>query len=178
MTRPTPRRRSTPLHRTLAVLAWLAVLAQVVGVPIHLAADEHYFTGQDGAHVHFGAFGHGEQHAAHHSPRRDRDRDHDHDHDHEAARESTPFVPSGCENDSSLPPHSALDHLIDTDLRRELEPSVPAPQESLHARIEGSRFELAPRPERRVAHWPPAPPPRGPQPRRPEQSRAPPIDLV
>ncbi|MBL8842138.1 MAG: hypothetical protein JNL90_11500 [Planctomycetes bacterium] len=172
MTRSPPRRRRTPLRCTLAVLAWLAVVAQVVGLPIHLAADEHYHSDHGGDHVHYGAFGHGEHHAS-----RDA-RTHDHPHGHDATRDALPAAPTGCDDESRLPPHSALDHLIDSHVRRDHEASVPTLDVAPVALPAAAADELAPQRASFVARCPPAPPPRSPPPRRPEQSRAPPADLV
>lgn len=139
--------------RSFAVLAWLALFAQAVGLPIHLAADEHFHDGHRGDHVHFGALGHGAHHAARHE------------------------VPQqgGCDDESELPPHSALDHLIDTIAPRHAArvalPAVDA--------IEAAPLALPePRHAMPLAVVANAPPPSKPPPRRPEQSRAPPALLV
>ena len=139
--------------RSFAVLAWLALFAQAVGLPIHLAADEHFHDGHRGDHVHFGALGHG----AHH-----------------AARHETPQK-SGCDDESELPPHSALDHLIDSIAPRHAA-RVTLPTADA---VEATPLAL-PEPRRAIAIAvvAPAPPPSKPPPRRPEQSRAPPALLV
>lgn len=174
MTRSTPRRRRTPLRCTLAVLAWLAVVAQVVGLPIHLAADEHYHSDHGADHVHYGAFGH----SAHHSERHASRHAHDAPPEHDAPRDARPAAPTGCDDESRLPPHSALDHLIDSHVRRDHEASVPTLDVAPLALPAVAAFDFAPRLASFVSRCPPAPPPRGPPPRRPEQSRAPPADLV
>lgn len=139
--------------RSFAVLAWLALFAQAVGLPIHLAADEHFHDGHRGDHVHFGALGHGAHHAARHQ------------------------VPqkSGCDDESELPRHSALDHLIDTIApRHAARVALPAADA-----VEAAPFALPPtRPVTTLAVVADAPPPSKPPPRRPEQSRAPPALLV
>lgn len=153
--------------RFFAVLAWLALFAQAVGLPIHLAADEHFHDGHRGDHVHFGALGHGAHHAARHRAEHD-DGDHDAPHQRAPAR-------GGCDDESELPPHSALDHLIDTIApRHSARVALPA--------AEAIAVATTPLPEPRhviaLAVVASAPPPSKPPPRRPEQSRAPPALLV
>jgi len=146
--------------RCLAVLAWLALFAQAVGIPIHLAADEHYHDGHHGDHVHFGALGHDEHHAARH---RDDGGDH-------GSR-----TPGGCNDESDVPPHSARDHLIDTVAPRHAARVVlPA----IDAIAVATTTQPQPRCTITLAVVADAPPPAKPPPRRPEQSRAPPALLV
>jgi hypothetical protein len=138
--------------RCFAVLAWLALFAQAVGIPIHLAADEHFHDGHQGDHVHFGAIGHG---------------------DHHAARHRAPD--GGCDDESELPPHSAQDHLIDSIApRHSARIALPAVDAIAAAPI------ALPEPRRVTTLLVVAtdPAPSKPPPRRPEQSRAPPTLLV
>ncbi|MBM4014236.1 MAG: hypothetical protein FJ293_04635 [Planctomycetes bacterium] len=180
-TRSQPLRLHTRLGRVLALFAWLAVTAQAVGVPIHLAVEEHSTHGRHSHHVHFGRFGH------HGHPHR-----HDGEHAH-ADAVSAPAHAGGqrdggdpgarpphdapCQREDipALPPHSALDHLIDTVAPRTsssatadacIAPTmrpITLPPLSLLGELARARDRVAP--ER-------------PPPRRPEQSRAPPSLLV
>ncbi len=163
MRHPTPLPRScTRLGRVLALLAWFALAAQAVGVPIHLAVEEHAGHGHHEPHdhhVHFGRFGHHDHH-------------HHHQHHHPNDEPAAPFD-APCQRDDAppLPPHSALDHLIDTIASRANATTLLAPFLAT-APVDFAfpppmeRGELDRRPDRAAPEKPP--------PRRPEQSRAPP----
>lgn len=155
------------LGRALAVLAWLAMAAQAVGVPIHLAVEEHAAHGHSTAHVHFGRFGHlGDHHHA--------DADHvGHSHPRAVTAETPRPLDAPCQRADlpPLPPHSALDHLIDTIAPRMNAASTETPSVAL-AVLGFALPPLAPI-DASVGAGDLVAPER-PPPRRPEQSRAPP----
>lgn len=172
--------------RRLAVFAWMAVAAQAVGVPIHLAAEEHYHGGHAGDHVHFGPIGHAEHHARHHrdahAARHAADaRD---AHDAHGGTGAPAGAGTDCSDESGLPPHSALDHLVDGDRPRRV---AEADDDELDG-DEGTGAALATAPEPSAPLSAPRrcsaldrPPDRAPAKapaRRPEQARAPPSVLV
>lgn len=141
------------LLRLLAVLAWLAVAAQAMGVPIHLAVEEHSHHGHGESHVHVGRIGYHAHHhgAAHHGDPRD--------------------APFGDPDAPVLPPHSALDHLIDAAPPRVRGDEMPAVFAALLPVIGPP---LPPISLLACAAPVTTDPPEKPPPRRPEQSRAPP----
>ncbi len=156
MSQPTSAR--LPSLRRFAFLAWLVLLAQLLGVPLVMAAHEHYHEGQAGDHIHFGAIGHDAHHAVHH-----------------AARHRSHDAPVDCGDESRLPPHSVHDHLIDTDRPRNGDSRsrmVLAPLPLCEAPVTAPRPDVILLLTPRLALSDPS------TPGRPEQSRAPPSLVV